>query len=262
MQDQIRQSMRSLKMDGMAGLYQSLCETHQLTHLTNDQLLQSLLQAEWEHRQGRKQDRLVSTARFRYQLKQCLRTRRFLILVSAARFRYQASFQEIDYDASRHLDKNIMALLSDCAFIKKAENVLITGSTGVGKSFIASAIGHQACHLGYKVMYFNMQKLFQKLRIAKAEGLFIKEMSRIEKQDLLILDDFGIHPIDANIRLELLEIIEDRHGRKSTLISSQLPVTKWYELFEDPTIADALMDRILYNTIRLDLKGESLRKKR
>ncbi|MDO8899166.1 MAG: IS21-like element helper ATPase IstB [Bacteroidales bacterium] len=240
MQDQIRQSMRSLKMDGMASLYQSLCETHQLTHLTSDQLLQSLLQAEWENRQGRKQDRLVS----------------------AARFRYQASFQEIDYDASRHLDKNIMALLSDCAFIKKAENVLITGPTGVGKSFIASAIGHQACHLGYKVMYFNMQKLFQKLRIAKAEGTYIKELSRIEKQDLLILDDFGIHPIDATIRLELLEIIEDRHGKKSTLISSQLPVTKWYELFEDPTIADALMDRILYNTIRLDLKGESLRKKR
>jgi DNA replication protein DnaC len=240
MQDQIKQSMRSLKMDGMASLYQSLSETHQLTHLTNDQLLQSLLQAEWEYRQARKQDRLVT----------------------AARFRYQASLEELDYTASRNLDKNTVASISDCSFIKKAENILITGPTGVGKSFIASAIGHQACRVGYKVMYFNMQKLFQKLRIAKAEGTYIKELLRIEKQDLIILDDFGIHPVDANIRLELLEIIEDRHGKKSTLISSQLPVAKWYELFEDATVADAILDRILHNTIRIDLKGESLRKKR
>jgi DNA replication protein DnaC len=240
MQDQIKQSMRSLKMDGMASLYQSLSETHQLTHLTNDQLLQSLLQAEWEYRQARKQDRLVT----------------------AARFRYQASLEELDYTASRNLDKNTVASISDCSFIKKAENILITGPTGVGKSFIASAIGHQACRVGYKVMYFNMQKLFQKLRIAKAEGNYIKELLRIEKQDLIILDDFGIHPVDANIRLELLEIIEDRHGKKSTLISSQLPVAKWYDLFEDATIADAILDRILHNTIRIDLKGESLRKKR
>lgn len=240
MQDQIKQSMRSLKMDGMASLYQSLSETHQLTHLTGDQLLQSLLQAEWEYRQARKQDRLVT----------------------AARFRYQASLEELDYTASRNLDKNTMASISDCSFIKKAENILITGPTGVGKSFIASAIGHQACRVGYKVMYFNMQKLFQKLRIAKAEGTYIKELLRIEKQDLIILDDFGIHPVDANIRLELLEIIEDRHGKKSTLISSQLPVAKWYELFEDATVADAILDRILHHTIRIDLKGESLRKKR
>ncbi|MDD3962805.1 MAG: IS21-like element helper ATPase IstB [Paludibacter sp.] len=240
MQDQIKQSMRSLKMDGMASLYQSLSETHQLTHLTGDQLLQSLLQAEWEYRQARKQDRLVT----------------------AARFRYQASLEELDYTASRNLDKNTVASISDCSFIKKAENILITGPTGVGKSFIASAIGHQACRVGYKVMYFNMQKLFQKLRIAKAEGTYIKELLRIEKQDLIILDDFGIHPVDANIRLELLEIIEDRHGKKSTLISSQLPVAKWYELFEDATVADAILDRILHNTIRIDLKGESLRKKR
>jgi len=234
MQDQIKQSMRSLKMDGMASLYQSLSETHQLTHLTGDQLLQSLLQAEWEYRQARKQDRLVT----------------------AARFRYQASLEELDYTASRNLDKNTMASISDCSFIKKAENILITGPTGVGKSFIASAIGHQACRVGYKVMYFNMQKLFQKLRIAKAEGTYIKELLRIEKQDLIILDDFGIHPVDANIRLELLEIIEDRHGKKSTLISSQLPVAKWYELFEDATVADAILDRILHHTIRIDLKGE------
>lgn len=240
MNDQIRQNMRSLKMDGMVTLWDNLLDTHQLPHLSSEQMLQMLLQAEWEHRQGRKQERLVR----------------------AARFRYQSSVEEIDWQAKRNLDKKVILQLTDCNFIKKSENILITGPTGVGKSFIASAIGHHACQLGYKVAYFNMQKLFQKLRITKAEGTYIKEMLRIEKQDLLILDDFGLHPFNPETRLELLEIIEDRHGKKSTLISSQLPVAKWYELFdEDGTIADALMDRLLAQTIRIDLKGESLRKK-
>jgi DNA replication protein DnaC len=240
MQDQIKQTMSSLKMEGMVNLWNNLIEAHQLPHLTSEQLLQMLLQAEWENRQNRKQIRLVH----------------------AARFRYQSSMEEIDWQASRSLDKNLLLQLSDGSFIKRAENVIITGPTGVGKSYIASAIGRQACQLGYKVMYFNMQKLFQKLRVAKAEGIYIKEIQRIEKQDILILDDFGIHPMDTNTRLELLEIIEDRHGRRSTLISTQLPVAKWYELFEDSTIADAIMDRILHQAIRIDLKGESLRKKK
>lgn len=240
MQEQIKQTMHSLKMDGMTTLWDNLIETHQLPHLSAEQLLQMLLQAEWEHRQGRRQDRLVR----------------------AAHFRYQSSLEEIDWQASRNLDKSTLIQMSDCSFIKKAETLIITGPTGVGKSYIASAIGHHACQLGYKVNYFNLHKLFQKLRVAKAEGTYMREVLRIAKQDLLILDDFGIHPLDANTRLELLEIIEDRHGKNSTIMVSQLPVAKWYELFEDSTIADALMDRLLHQAIRIELKGESLRKKR
>jgi DNA replication protein DnaC len=240
MHDQIKQTMAHLKMEGMTTLWDNLTETRQLPHLTAEQLLQMLLQAEWEHRQVRRQDRLVRSAGFRYQ----------------------SSLEEIDWQSSRNLDKNLVLQLADCSFITKADNVLITGPTGVGKSFIASAIGHHACQLGYKVNYFNMHKLFLKLRVAKAEGTYIKETLRIAKQDLLILDDFGIHPMDAETRLDLLEIIEDRHGKKSTLISSQLPVAKWYALVEDSTIADALMDRLLHQAIRIDMKGESLRKKK
>jgi len=240
MLEQIKQSMYSLRLEGMASLWDSLNETRQLSQLEADQLVQMLLQAEWEHRQGRRQQRLVR----------------------AARFRYQSSIEEIDWQANRNLDKSLFLQLSDCSFISRADNVLITGPTGVGKSYIASAIGHHACQLGYKVNYFNMHKLFQRLRVSKAEGTYMKEMHRIAKQDLLVLDDFGIHPMDANTRLELLEIIEDRHGKKSTIISSQLPVAKWYELFDDSTIADALMDRLLHQAIRIDMKGESLRKKK
>lgn len=239
MHDQIRQTMNALRMDGMTTLWDNLMETRQIPHLSAEQLLQMLLQAEWEQRQGRRQDRLIRSAHFRYQ----------------------GSIEEIDWQTNRNLDKNLLLQMTDCSFITKAENVLITGPTGVGKSYIASAIGHHACQLGYKVNYFNMHKLFQKLRVAKAEGSYIKETLRIAKQDLLILDDFGIHPMDASTRLELLEIIEDRHGKRSTLISSQLPVAKWYELFEDSTIADALMDRLLHQAIRINMKGESLRKK-
>ncbi|MCK9401446.1 MAG: ATP-binding protein [Bacteroidales bacterium] len=130
-----------------------------------------------------------------------------------------------------------------------------------GKSYLVSALGHQACLKGYKVLYFNCQKLFPSLKVAKADGSYPKETTRIEKSDLLILDDFGLQSLDAQTRMILLEIIEDRYDKKSTIIGSQLPVDKWYDIIGEGTIADAILDRLYHGSHRIDLKGESMRKK-
>ena len=155
----------------------------------------------------------------------------------------------------------MMMRFADCSFVEKHENVLITGSTGIGKSFVASALGNQACMLGYSVIYANAAKLFSKLKMTKADGSYVKEIVRIEKQDLLIIDDFGLQPLDAQNRNMLLEIMEDRHGNRSTIITSQLPVAKWYDVIGEQTIADAILDRIVHDAHRIELIGESLRKK-
>jgi DNA replication protein DnaC len=232
------EQMNLLKFYGMATAYQSVIQGRQ--SFTNDEIVSLLIQAEWEDRQSRK---------IRRHLK-------------AARFRYHAAIEEISFSAERNLDKNIMARLTDCSFITRHENILITGPTGVGKSFIASALGNQACHKGYKVLYFNMQKLFGKLKMSKADGSYIREIDRIEKHDLLVLDDFGLQEMDHHNRMAFLEIIEDRFDVKSTIISSQLPVGKWYDVIGESTIADAIMDRVVNGAHRIDLKGESLRKKK
>lgn len=136
------------------------------------------------------------------------------------------------------------------------------GSTGIGKSYVASAIGHQACIQGYRVFYASTPKLFAKLKMAMADGSYIKEIAKLERTQLLILDDFGIQPFDAQSRAALLEIIEDRHGKTSLIITSQLPVSKWFEVIGEKTIADAILDRIVHVAHRIELKGESMRRKR
>ena len=152
--------------------------------------------------------------------------------------------------------------MADSTIKDRNENLLNTDSTGKGKSYVASAIGHQACILGYKVFYASTPKLFAKLKMAKADGSYMKEVTRIERQQLLILDDFGIQPFDAQSRAALMEIIEDRHGKTSLIITSQLPVSKWHEVIGEKTIADAILDRIVHDAHRLELTGESMRKKR
>ena len=230
------EQMNLMKFYGMVAAYQAAIQGKQ--SFTNDELVSMLIQAEWEDRESRK---------IRRHLK-------------AARFRYHAAIEEITYGPDRNLDKTMMTRLTDCSFIKRNENILICGPTGVGKSFISSALGNQACHLGLKVLYFNTQKLFTWLRMSKADGSYMREINRIEKQDLLIIDDFGLQEMDEQNRMAFLEIVEDRHDRKSTIISSQLPVSLWYNVIGEGSVADAILDRLVNGAHRLDLMGDSLRK--
>jgi DNA replication protein DnaC len=230
--------MRSLKLTGMANAYQNLLQLPLHEHPAADLLIAQLIEAETLDRKHRK---MVSTIR-------------------AAKFRYQAAIEEIEYLPQRNLDKNTILRLADNAFIKRGENVLITGATGCGKSFIASAIGYQACQSGLRVAYFSLPKLLQRLHLAKADGSYIKELARIEKCQLLILDDWGIQPLDMNAKLAILQIIEDRHGKSSTIITAQMPVAKWHDYIAEPPLADAILDRILSQTHRIELKGNSMRK--
>lgn len=219
--------------------YQSMLDSNQHHVLTHDDLINILIQSEWEDRENKKIGRHLRLAKFRYG----------------------ASIEELDFTKSRGLDKTQVMRLADSSFILKKENVLITGATGVGKSYLASALGHQACQAGYKTLYFNTQKLFTRLKMLQADGSFAREISKIEKYDLLILDDFGLECLDNTSRMFLLEIIEDRHGRKSTIVSSQLPVANWYDVIGESTVADAILDRLVHTAHRIELKGESLRKK-
>jgi DNA replication protein DnaC len=164
------------------------------------------------------------------------------------------------YSDQRNITREIITSLADCSFVDRGENIIITGATGCGKSYLASALGYQACTKGKKVAYFSLPKLLSKLKSDKLDGSFRKEMDRIENKNLLILDDWGLTPLDTAARLALLQIIEDRHSRYSTIITSQLPISAWHQYINENTVADAILDRIIHQAHRIELKGESLRK--
>jgi DNA replication protein DnaC len=234
------EQMKQMKLHGMAGAFQTSIETHSHQNMTADELISYIIGAEYDDRNNRRISRSLESARFRYK----------------------ASIEEVDFQSPRNLDKNNLLRLADLSFIEQTEDIIITGKTGVGKSFLASALGNKACMQGYKVMYFNTGKLFSRLKMSGADNSYFKEIKKIEQQDLIILDDFGLQPLDMQSRLYLLEILEDRYSKHSTIITSQLPVNKWHEIIEDATIADAILDRIVHSSHRIELKGESLRKKR
>lgn len=232
-----QEKMRFLKLHGMEHAYKTLLESAHDRSLTNDEIVGHLIQAEWEEREYRKTKRLIRMAGFRNR----------------------APVQEVDFTLDRGLSKNDFLRLADCLWITEGKSMIISGPTGVGKSYLAQSLGNQACTLGFNTIYFNCSKLFPLLKQKRTEGSYHRVVNRIAKASLLVLDDFGLLTLDAQDRLSLLEIIEDRYSRAGTIIASQIPVAQWFDVIGDPTIADAVCDRLVPQAIRLNLSGKSLR---
>ena len=232
--------MKQMKLYGMHGAFKTAVETGKTDHYTIDQFVSMITDAEWDERLNRRIERSISNAKFQYR----------------------ADIENIIFDESRNLDRTLILRLAECEFVEKNENILITGSTGVGKSYLGTALGYRACIEGYKVSYFNTSKLFAKLKMAKADGSYLRELAKIQKQDVILLDDFGLQALDSQNRITLLEIIEDRHNKGSIIVTSQIPVQGWYDIIGEKTIADAVLDRLIHHSHRIELHGESMSKKK
>jgi DNA replication protein DnaC len=232
------EKLKHMRLGAMAELHGQHVKSNQFNDITPDEYLALLADHEWEDRQNKKVDRLIHQSQFRQK----------------------ATVEEINYAGSRNLDKNMFHRLSTLDFMGKNENIILTGASGVGKSYLAQALGHQACMAGKRVYYTNTARLLARLKLSKVDGTYIKELRKLSKIDLLILDDFGLQAFDNHAREALMDIIDDRHKQASTIVSSQIPVSAWYDIIGEGTIADAILDRLVNSSHRIDLKGESLRK--
>ncbi len=233
------EQLSALKLSGMRGALERQHEQPHLQDLSFDERLSLMVEEELLHRGNR---RLTS-------------------LLRAAKLRVSACIEDIDYRHQRGINKSQMAQLSTCQWIEQHHNLCITGPTGCGKTWLACALGNQACRQGYSARYFRVPRLFEQLRIAHGDGSYPRLMNQLLKTDLLILDDWGLQTISTSQRHDLMEVIEDRHGRRSTLIASQLPTEHWHEHIGEATLADAILDRLLHSAHRLPLTGDSMRKR-
>lgn len=237
---QIIAQLRHLKLTGMANAFERQNEQPgTYDDLSFSERIQLLIDSESNERDDRKQQRLLK----------------------AAHFKILANAKEIDYQHKRSLKRDQMASLLQCDWLTKSQNLLLTGPCGSGKTYIACALGHEACRKGKSVKYFRLSRLLLALSQSKADGSYSKMLIQLAKLDCLILDDWGLEPLEAPQRNDLMEIMDDRHGSGSTMILSQLPTTQWHQSIGDNTLADAILDRVMHNAHRINLNGESMRKR-
>ena len=238
--DQTLLQLRQLKLSGMAQALQTQSEQPGTYEgLSFSERLHLLVESEKLDRDNRKQQRLLRTAKFKLK----------------------ANIRDIDYQHPRGIQQSQIAGLAQCDWLRKGQNLLFTGPCGSGKTYLACALGHSACMRGFSARYYRISRLMLELTQSKADGTYSKLLKTIAKTDLLILDDWGLEPLKAAQRNDLMEIMDDRHGSSSTVIISQLPTEQWYEMIGDNTLADAILDRIMHNSHRIKLRGESMRKK-
>jgi DNA replication protein DnaC len=231
--------LQALKLTGMTAALSDQLQMPDIEELSFDERLGLLVDRELTARDNR---RLTSRLR-------------------RARLKHQAALEDIDYRHPRGLDKSLIQALAACRWVQEHLNILITGPTGVGKTWLACALAQKACREGHTAMYLRLPRLLQELAIAKGDGRYPKLLTTLAKTEVLILDDWGLVPLTAEQRRDLLEILEDRHGVRSTLATSQLPLDKWHDLIGDPTLADAILDRLVHNAYKITLKGASMRKR-
>jgi len=230
--------MRALNLNGMAHTYQADYASQHINQYSTSEYIDVLINAQWDHRFN-------------------ARTKR---LKQQAKFRQPASSLDLDYNAARVLEKPVMLNLLEMHCINHQQNIIITGATGAGKSFIAQCIGNKACDKHLKVLYSTLVELTTEMEMALLKGSYNKWLKKLQDCQLLILDDFGLTSITQGVKKALIEIIDYRYGRSSTIISAQLPINKWHELINDNTIADALLDRLIHRAHKIELKGESMRR--
>ncbi len=234
----LMEKFRDLRLMGMSKAFEEQLLQPDINQITFDERLALLIERETVLRDNR---------RLQARLKK-------------AKFKISAAMEDIDYLSTRGLDRLLVSKLAQCDWIRQHHNVLITGATGTGKTFLACALAHKACLEGFSVRYIKVSRLFNELSTTKVDGRYLKLLNEIAKTDVLILDDWGIGNLTPEQRLDLLEIFDDRHEQSSTVITSQLPVKLWHEAVGDKTLADAIMDRVIHNAYRFELSGESMRK--